>query len=100
VAIECGATVCSIIPTRAGNGAIEALGGAYTAPRLAALECVVEYGLSRARARVFADLWDVDTFFDCDCSPHRAERLRAVNLTQRLVPPVECRSVSCGAGSR
>ena len=33
--------------------------------------------------RVFADLWDVERFFDCDCSPLRAARLGHMNRTQR-----------------
>jgi hypothetical protein len=99
-AIECGAVACSVIPTRAGNGAVEAIGDAYQKPSLAALERVLEYGLSRGRARVFADLWDVERFFDCTCSPQRSERLSTMNRTQRIAPPLACPSVSClGVGS-
>lgn len=90
LAVECGAAACSIIPTRAGNGAVEALGAEYQRPALKALEQVVEYGLSLRRCRVFADLWDVERFFACQCSPRRAARLRAMNLTQQHVPPVAC----------
>ena len=106
-AVACGATVCSIIPTRSGNGAIEALGEEYHQPSLAALEQVVEYGLSAfaygetrrgqrteprlGRAvRVFADLWDVERFFSCSCSSLRAARLRAMNREQRVPEPVRC----------
>jgi radical SAM enzyme (TIGR01210 family) len=88
VAAECGATVCSVIPTRGGNGAIEALGQEFESPRLTALERVVEYGLQRGRLRVFADTWDIERFFDCACSPARASRLRAVNRLQRITAPV------------
>lgn len=56
-AFDAGATVCSIIPTRSGNGAIEALGGEYEAPTPAALARVVEYGVSLGRGRVLADPW-------------------------------------------
>ena len=103
LAAECGATACSVIPTRGGNGAMEALGEAFTLPRLADLETVIEYGLGRRRAgpfgpagtsgpamRVFADLWDVERFFSCNCSAARAERLAAMNRTQRSSPPVVC----------
>ena len=38
LAAECGATACSVIPTRGGNGAMEALGDAFVPPRLPALE--------------------------------------------------------------
>ena len=47
LAAECGATACSVIPTRGGNGAMEALGGEFVPPRLTELESVIEYGLSR-----------------------------------------------------
>lgn len=94
VAVEAGAVVCSIIPTRSGNGAVEALGAAFEAPRLRALEQVIDYGLARASARpgvrVFADLWEARRFFDCSCSPARAERLARINLTQRREPAVSC----------
>src|SRR5688572_4411717 len=79
LAADSGATVCSVIPTRRGNGAMEALAGAVERPRLPALEHVVEYGISTGRPRVFADLWDIERFFDCDCSPARADRLRQIN---------------------
>jgi hypothetical protein len=90
MAASCGAGVCTVIPTRPGNGAVEALGPVYERPRLPALEAVVEYGLSLGTLRVFADLWDVERFFDCECSPRRAARLGAMNLTQRPAPPVSC----------
>lgn len=133
VAAEVGATGCSIIPTRGGNGAMESLGPEVVRPRLSALERVVEYGLARRlracsapatptghgdtearrrprsqpsvspclsgnvegnsalskhRLRVFADLWDVERFFDCHCSRSRAARLRTMNRIQRVTAPV------------
>ena len=42
LAAECGATACSVIPTRGGNGAMEALGGEFVPPRLTDLESVIE----------------------------------------------------------
>jgi hypothetical protein len=105
-AASCGAAVCAIIPTRGGNGALEALGPAFEPPRLPALEAVVEYGLAlgspspgRRRPgsmRVFADLWDVERFYDCDCSPRRAARLGAMNREQRPAEAVSC--AMCRAG--
>lgn len=89
VAFDCGATACSIIPTR-GSAALEALDGAFAPPSLASLERVVEYGLSRGRGRVFADLWDVARHAACGCSPARADRLRQMNLAQRPLPPIVC----------
>jgi uncharacterized Fe-S cluster-containing MiaB family protein len=88
-----GATVCSVIPARGGNGAMEALGDAFEPPRLRSLERVIEYGVSRARGRggrVFADLWEVERFFDCRCSAERAARLDAMNREQRIPAPVAC----------
>ncbi len=85
-----GATACSVIPTRGGNGALEALGADFVTSRLPALEAVVEYGLSLRRMRVFADLWDVERFFDCACSPARAARLREMNRRQAPAPAIPC----------
>jgi radical SAM enzyme (TIGR01210 family) len=108
LAAECGATACSVIPTRGGNGAMEALGDAFAPPQLPALETVIEYGLRRRRAgpfgpastcgsamRVFADLWDIERFFTCSCSPTRAARLAAMNREQSIAPPVTCERSGC-----
>lgn len=94
LAAEAGAGVSSVIPTRGGNGALEAMGAGFTPPRLAALERVIEYGIAMQRGRVFADLWDIERFFDCDCSAARAERLRRMNRTQQFCAPVECACAS------
>ena len=88
---EAGASACTVIPTRGGNGVMETL--RFTPPRLPSLEGAVEYGIARGGLRVFADHWDLPRFFDCRCSLARAERLRAMNRTQRIAPPVEC---DCG----
>jgi hypothetical protein len=69
---------------------MEALGDAFEPPRLTALEEAIAYGLSLRRGRVFADLWDIERFFDCACSPVRAARLRAMNRTQRVEPTIRC----------
>lgn len=91
VAMECGAKTCSIIPVRSGNGAMEALAGAYRRPKLRSLEAVLEYGLSLDKMLVFADLWDIEKFYDCDCSGSRAARLAEMNRTQRIPLPIACR---------
>jgi radical SAM enzyme (TIGR01210 family) len=90
VAAECGATVCSVIPTRGGNGTMEAIGDAFVPPRLSALESVVEYGIGRGGLRVFADLWDIERVCSCECSSARAARLAAMNREQRVIDPVVC----------
>ncbi len=104
LAAECGATACSVIPTRGGNGAMEALGDAFQPPRLSDLEAVLEYGLGRRRAgpfgpaiggpvmRVFADLWDIERFCSCTCSPVRTARLAEMNRCQRITPSIACDS--------
>jgi radical SAM enzyme (TIGR01210 family) len=96
-AFDCGATAASLIPTRGGNGAMEALAaqGDYAPPSLATLEASMEYGLGLQRGRVFADLWDLEKFSVCDaCLPRRLARLREMNLGQTLLTPVSCRA--CG----
>jgi radical SAM enzyme (TIGR01210 family) len=94
VAFDCGATACTIIPTRGGNGAMETLAAAgnFKAPSLKALEAALEQGLGKACGRVFADLWDVERLYACDCSPARAARLAAMNRTQRIPAPIACES--------
>jgi radical SAM enzyme (TIGR01210 family) len=96
-AARCGATACSVIPTRGGNGAMEALGGEFSPPDLRSLERALEYGVAThtGRPRVFADLWDVERLFACACAPRRAARLAAMNRTQRVPEPVRCEA--CGA---
>jgi archaeosine synthase beta-subunit len=91
-AFDSGATACTLIPTRGGNGAMEALTdlGDYTPPRLTSVEAAQEYGLSLRRGRVFSDTWDVERFFDCECSPVRAARLDEMNRTQQIPSRVEC----------
>jgi len=96
LAAECGASVCTVIPTRGGNGAMAALGAEAPPSRLPALEAVLEYGLSQRGPRVFADLWDVERFFNCACSPARASRLAAMNRLQRMTPRVECERQGTG----
>jgi hypothetical protein len=90
---DCHASVAVLIPTRPGNGAMEALAahGDYAAPRLISLEEALEYGLSTGGLRVFADLWDLEAFSACPtCFPARLDRLRAMNLTQQATPTVDC----------
>jgi radical SAM enzyme (TIGR01210 family) len=90
VAAECGASVSVVIPTRGGNGAMEAIGEAFHPPRLNWLESTVEYGIGLGGMRVFADLWNIERFFDCRCSPRRAGRLASMNREQQLQASVSC----------
>jgi hypothetical protein len=89
VGVEC----CVVIPVRPGNGIVEALerDGHFARPTLAALEAALAHGLAAGRGRAFADLWDIETFFDCErCSAERAAAIRRMNLTQRPAPPLHC----------
>jgi archaeosine synthase beta-subunit len=90
VAAECGASVSVVIPTRGGNGAMEAIGDSFRPPRLEWLESTIEYGVGLGGMRVLADLWNVERFFDCTCSPDRAARLAAINRGQRVPAAVAC----------
>ena len=92
-AFDCGATVVSLIPVRAGNGALEELSrrGEFSPPRLGTLEAALDYGVGLQRGRVFADLWDLEKFSACSaCFPERRDRLRAVNLRQKMRPRIGC----------
>lgn len=91
-AFDRGASVCCVIPTRGGNGAMETLAasGDWSPPSIKSLEAVHEYGLRLARGRVFADLWDIERFYDCDCSPSRQARMAEMNRSQIVVDAVEC----------
>jgi len=94
-AFDCGASAATLIPTRGGNGALEALAkqGDFEPPKIETLERCLEYGLRLQRGRVFADLWDLERFSAClACYEARAARLREMNLRQRIADRVECAS--------
>jgi radical SAM enzyme (TIGR01210 family) len=94
-AFDCGATVCSLIPTRPGNGALDALAnaGQFTPPSLVSMEAAVEFGVRLNRGRVFLDLWEAHRFVTCPaCADARLARLAAINQTQQAPSPVECGS--------
>lgn len=88
-AFAVGAGCCSLIPTRAGNGAMDELArrGLFAPPSLDALEAAFEYGLRRRAGRVFVDLWDIGHVSpDAPNRAARLDRLRRMNLTQRIEP--------------
>ena len=88
-----GVECCVVIPVRPGNGIVDALAaqGLYSRTNLAELQSVVEYGIRSGRGRVFADLWDVESFAACPhCSGARAAALEQMNLTQRPSAPTDC----------
>lgn len=90
-AFDAGATVVSLIPTRLGNGALDALAaeGFFAEPRLELLEEAMDRVLGLDRGRVFCDLWDLERFgrsssrFD-----ERRARLEAMNRTQCVLPRI------------
>jgi archaeosine synthase beta-subunit len=94
-AFDCGATAVTLIPTRGGNGAMEALAanGQFSAPGLETLETSFSYGLGLKRGRVFVDLWDADKIPSClACRTPRIARLRRMNLSQTNLAPARCQS--------
>jgi len=94
-AFDCGATVAVLIPTRPGNGALEALAarGEFSPPKLTTLEAAAAYGVGLKRGRVFADLWDLEQFAGCThCFLEHAARLREMNLRQTISAPITCES--------
>jgi radical SAM enzyme (TIGR01210 family) len=93
--IEYGASAISLIPTRPGNGTLEALAmtGSFAAPDLNDVERSFAIALSQARgrARVFVDLWDLERLAHCaDCFGPRRDRLQAMNLQQTQLPSHVC----------
>jgi len=85
--VEC----CSLIATRAGNGALEELArhGLFAPPSLEALEQALEYGLSLGAGRVFLDLWDIERVSpDVPDRAERLARLARMNVAQEIAPAV------------
>lgn len=100
ISFQCGATAVTLIPTRAGNGAMEALQaiGSFAPPRLSTVEAALRYGLCLEKGRVFVDLWDIDLVPSCpQCRSLRVERLRRINLSQAIEPTVGC--ALCGGSA-
>lgn len=97
LAMEQGATAAVLIPTRSGNGAMEALQarGEFQSPALETLEAAMEYGLGLKAGRVFADLWGLRERC-ADCHARRCARLRQMNLQQVVLDRISC-TRCCGA---
>jgi archaeosine synthase beta-subunit len=97
-AFESKVDCCTVIPVRAGNGAMDRLQdlGFFTPPDIKSLEKVLEYGISLDKGMVLADSWDIEKFSSCDkCLKDRAHRLISMNLNQKMVEKLEC---SCEDG--
>ena len=84
VAFDSGASVVCVIPTRDGNGAMEALreAGEWSPPSIKSLEEVQEYGVGLGRGRVFADLWDIELFYIEEADVERRRRMELRNRRQ------------------
>jgi radical SAM enzyme (TIGR01210 family) len=92
-AFDCGATVATLIPTRAGNGATNRLmrSDDFAPPDLRTVEDALEYGIGIKRGRVFVDLWEIQQATACsNCREQRIARLANMNLSQRPGGPVHC----------
>jgi radical SAM enzyme (TIGR01210 family) len=103
LAFACGATVVSLVPTRSGNGALDALQalGHFRRPGLGDIERSVEALLAcrPEGGRIFVDLWDLERFADCpQCFPRRRARLSMLNLEQVVTPREAC--PACGSGTK
>ena len=94
-AFDSGAGAVTIIPTRAGNGALDELQrrGEFTAPTLGELEQALSQAIRLRRGRAFADLWDLDRFSKCaSCFEARAARLAFMNRAQAVPSAGSCGS--------
>ena len=101
-AFGCGASVIALVPTRSGNGTMEALAaaGLFRGPDLDDVERSFALALGHAdgRGRVFVDCWDLDRFACCaSCITERRDRLHHMNLHQQMLPPASCRHCSVAA---
>lgn len=85
-AFEIGVECCVVIPTRAGNGAMDELqgGGYFSPPSLESLEAALLHGISLRRGRVFADLWDAERFATSADDVERIVRIGRMNFSQRI----------------
>jgi len=89
IGVEC----CTVIPVRAGNGAMDLLmkNGDFSQPDIHSLEEVLEYGIGLNAGRVFADVWDLNIFSSCNkCIEQRTARLTFMNQNQELTNMVLC----------
>jgi radical SAM enzyme (TIGR01210 family) len=91
---EWGARHVSVIPVRAGNGAMEQLQarGLFEPPLASSLETVLCQSVSKSPMVITADLWDWGQLRGlCSrCNQPRMSRMQNVNLTQRADDAIAC----------
>ncbi len=90
-AFERGAERVTLIPTRAGNGAMDELArrGIWRPPTLGELERALDESL--VLGNVSLDLWDLERFSACTiCLPERRARLQRINESGRMESEVTC----------
>lgn len=95
VAFDAGASVVSLIPTRTGNGTVDALQveNRFVPPTLDLFEHAFDRALDEfgSHGRLFADVWDLERLAGCAvCLGARRARLVAMNETQRGAARVRC----------
>jgi len=100
-AFDTGAESVAIIPTRAGNGAMDALAGRgdFLPPTLTDLERALAGAIhgKTGTGRVFADLWDLGRFSACgECFGDRRARLEIMNRTQTVPALLLSPCATCG----
>jgi hypothetical protein len=92
-ALDLGVDVVSLIPMRAGGGALRHLAeqGLLHPPTVEVFDRAMEECLALGRGVVLADLWDVEAMRGCDtCRGRRIARLREMNRSGRVGSPVRC----------
>lgn len=85
---DAGVDTVTLIPTRPGNGAMEALAAAgdYRPPTLETIEESFRAALALRRGQVLLDLWGLERFCDNETAAREVHaRLHQINLTQRWV---------------
>lgn len=92
-AFQTGVACCTVIPVRAGNGALEFLmeTGNFSMPTIQSLEEVLEYGIGLNAGLMFADVWDLKQFSNCNtCLNERLQRITSMNLNQKIANRIKC----------
>lgn len=92
-AFSVGVESCTIIPVRAGNGAMDLLmeRGYFKLPAINSLEAVLDYGVELNKGCVFADVWGLELFSNCNkCIDQRKGRLVQINHNQKFTSHIQC----------